>query len=193
MSLRPTKDQYFLEIAYAVRRRSTCVRKDGKGVGCVLINGLGHIVGSGYNGRPSGYEHCNHVVQVKKPADVVVHEDASDYYLVNEYPYACADAFAPPGSKPQGCEAIHAEMNALNQCYDKMWIDTCYVIRSPCVATCLKQLLQTSCRRIVFAEPSSDVDKAKEMWLRNNGRKINPMIPTTRVWDHVPVQDPFNK
>lgn len=185
MSNRPTKDEYFLTIAYAVRARSTCVRRP---VGCVLVNGLGHMVGSGYNGRPAGYEHCNHQLEVRHPADIVVHENAPDFYVTAEYPHACKDAFAPKGSKPAGCEAIHAEVNATLQCYDVLWIDTCYITRSPCVP-CTKMLLNTACRRIVFSEPSSDHDIARELWTRNNSpeaqARLSSLTRKVRVWDQV--------
>lgn len=210
MDFRPSKDDYFMTHAWAAARRTTCVRK---GVGCVLVNGLGHIVGTGRNGRPSGYEHCNDREMVKCESEGSMEDLLKNYRdlgLKTErysttgsgfdfgfwlYPYSCKAALEPPGAKPIGCEAVHAEQNALLQCYDKLWIDTCYVTRSPCSNICVKELLNTSCRRIVFAEPSSDVDIARELWLRNNSRidKLPSLIRKTRVWDHFPLPNPFIK
>lgn len=179
--MRPSKDQYFLKKAWVVSERSTCVRR---AVGCVLVNGLGHDVGSGYNGRPSGFDHCNQDVFNERTG---THIDNAGNKI--SFPYACKDAFLPSGMKPAGCEAVHAEMNAWNQCYDRMWVDTCYITRAPCVP-CVKVLLNTSCRRIVFAELCSVHDLSMELWLRNNGRKLNPLIPQVRVWEHIPYPNP---
>lgn len=178
MDPRPTKDEYFLTLAHAVSARSTCVRRPG---GCVLVNGLGHIVGTGYNGRPAGYPHCNDISNQFRD------DFLSGMRSHQVYPYACRDAFAPSGTKPVGCEAVHAEMNAVLQCYDTLWIDTCYCTSSPCIATCLKALQNTSCRRIVFSRASSDAEIAKEMWLRNNDHlnKLPPHMRKVRVWDHI--------
>lgn len=196
--MRPSKDEYFLKKAWVVSERSTCVRR---AVGCVLVNGLGHDVGSGYNGRPAGYEHCNeestHHYRDPLSREAIFSSLVDDglgpirqgpFDLI-VFPHACKDAFAPSGAKPAGCEAVHAEVNAWNQCYDRMWVDTCYITRAPCVP-CTKMLLNTSCRRIVFAETCSVHDISKELWLRNNGRKLNPLIPQVRVWDHVPFSKP---
>jgi len=66
------------------------------------------------------------------------------------------------------CVATHAEQNALLQCDDVDDIDTCYVTTSPCV-TCVKMLLNTSCRRIIFLEEYNSQDlQSKTMWLSND-------------------------
>lgn len=201
--MRPNKDEYFLKLAWDVSERSTCVRR---AVGCVLVNGLGHNVGSGYNGRPTGFDHCNHTEQTCAMSNVGWDSDFKQLqaqgfgpiqkprslihpFVTEFHPYACKDAFLPSGAKPAGCEAVHAEVNAWNQCYDRMWVDTCYVTRAPCVP-CTKMLLNTSCRRIVFAETCSVAEISQELWLRNNGRKLNPLIPQIREWQHVPFPKP---
>lgn len=52
---RLTKDEYFMDIARTVAKRSTCLDKQ---VGCVLVNSKGIILSTGYNGAPSGMAHC---------------------------------------------------------------------------------------------------------------------------------------
>ena len=54
-----------------------------------------------------------------------------------------------PGTNLDSCLAIHAEQNALLQCHDVYDIDTIYCTDSPCIH-CLKLLMNTGCRRIVF-------------------------------------------
>ncbi len=51
---RITKDEYYLGIALAVSKRSTCLRRH---YGCVIVKD-DIIVATGYNGSPRGEENC---------------------------------------------------------------------------------------------------------------------------------------
>lgn len=128
---RPTKEVYFLEMAKLVSTRGTCARRK---VGCVLVDKLGHVLSTGYNGVASGENHC-----IDTP---------------------CSGASCKSGEGLEKCEAIHAEANALLQCKDVNEIDTAYVTHSPCVH-CVKLLMNTSCRRVLFIEkyPHSDSER----------------------------------
>lgn len=137
---RMNKDEYFANMAQLVSRRATCVRRS---VGCVLVSGRGHVLATGYNGPPSGSDHC-----IDSP---------------------CPGASYPSGSGLERCEAIHAEQNALLQCRDVFQIETAYVTTMPCI-TCAKLLLNTSCQRIVYIEDYPHTE-AKDLWERN-GRII---------------------
>lgn len=146
---RPTRDAWGLGLAAVTAQRSTCCRR---AVGCVLVDDLGHVFATGYNGVAMGQKHCNEMVV--KGTDYGP-EDAyglsAPGRLVNTFPHACPGAAAPSGTMLDACQAIHAEQNALLQCRDVRAIHTCYVTVSPCV-TCVKLLLNTGCRRIVFTE-----------------------------------------
>lgn len=52
--MRISRVQMLMEIAHVAAKRSTCHRKN---VGAVVAKG-GHVVSIGYNGAPSGAEHC---------------------------------------------------------------------------------------------------------------------------------------
>jgi dCMP deaminase len=52
---RLTRDEYFMTIAWAASRRSTCARRS---VGAVVVDQRGRILSTGYNGSPDGYPHC---------------------------------------------------------------------------------------------------------------------------------------
>lgn len=52
---RPSKDQYWMNIAREVGTRATCTRRK---VGAVLVSGSKRIVSTGYNGAPEGLPHC---------------------------------------------------------------------------------------------------------------------------------------
>lgn len=51
---RATWDQYFMDLAYSVAKRSTCPRLS---VGAVIVKDR-HILSTGYNGAVSGATHC---------------------------------------------------------------------------------------------------------------------------------------
>lgn len=120
---RPTRDEWGLSLARLTATRATCHRL---AVGCVLLNVRGQLLSTGYNGRASGLEHCL------------------------DRPEVCPGSDGPRGA-PNGCQAVHAEANALLQARDVYAIHTCYTSLSPC-APCVKLLLNTGCQRIVFGD-----------------------------------------
>lgn len=128
--MRISKDEMWLKVAEVISERSTCKRRS---VGCVLIDGRGYILSTGYNGPAAGKVNC-----ITSP---------------------CEGANLPSGVGLDKCQAVHAEQNALMQCSDIWKIDKCYVNCSPCIH-CLKMLLNTGCQEIVFRDhyPWSDLD-----------------------------------
>jgi len=119
---RPRVDENMLEITRVVALRSTCKRRQ---VGCVLTDSHNHIIATGYNGVAKGQVHC-----LDQP---------------------CPGATSESGTDLDKCLAIHAEANALLQCRFTQEIVTCYVTTFPCIH-CVKLLMNTSCRRIVYIE-----------------------------------------
>ena len=142
---RPSKDEYFMDMALLVSERSTCLRRK---VGAVLINKRKHVLATGYNGVASGQPHCLDI--------------------------PCISANSASGTDLDLCEAVHAEQNALLQCKNVFEIDTCYVTVSPCM-TCTKLLLNTSCQTIVFEEDYVDQkarllwERHDRKWVRIDG------------------------
>lgn len=55
--MRPTWDEYFMDIAFTVAQRSTCDRAH---VGAVLVSDR-RMLTTGYNGAPAGLPHCDEV------------------------------------------------------------------------------------------------------------------------------------
>lgn len=150
--MRPTLDQYLMELAKIAATRTTCIRR---GVGCVLANKRGHVLSIGYNGVARGLPHCN---------------ERDEHHAWGNL---CEGHDLPPG-KDQ-CQAIHAEQNALIQCRDVWEIETAYVTLSPCKA-CLKLLLNTNCQRIVFLQEHTD-PMPKALWL-SAGRQWERLLTT---------------
>jgi dCMP deaminase len=52
--VRPSWDEYFMQIAHDVATRATCLRRQ---VGAVIVRDR-RILLTGYNGAPKGQEHC---------------------------------------------------------------------------------------------------------------------------------------
>lgn len=142
---RPSKNEYFMDMALLVSERSTCLRRK---VGAVLINKRKHVLATGYNGVASGQPHCLDI--------------------------PCIGANSASGTDLDLCEAVHAEQNALLQCRNVFEIDTCYVTVSPCM-TCTKLLLNTSCQTIIFEEDYVDQkarllwERHDRKWVRIDG------------------------
>ena len=159
-----------MEIAVATAQRSTCLRRH---VGCVLLNRRNHVLSTGYNGVASGQPHCNEAAPLPPPPGC-----AEDIGERRHFPHACPGHDAPPGATgtKDECQAIHAEQNALLQCRDVYDINSCYVTLSPCFS-CVKLLLNTSCKHIVFLEEYPD-HRAKERWLKDAPR-------TGRTWSRL--------
>jgi len=145
---RLTISEWAMGLAVQTSKRSTCLRRS---VGCVLLDKHRHVLATGYNGVARGLPHCNH----------------KDPY--GHFPHKCPGSSAASGENLDGCEAIHAEQNALLQCRDVHQINVVYVTTSPCV-TCVKLLLNTSCNEIIYKDEYPHVH-ARELWLR-----------TGRVW-----------
>jgi len=71
------KEVYYMNLAIAVSKRSTCLDKQ---VGAVLVDNYGKIISSGFNGAPSGFIHCtdtNHCHKDNGDACIAVHAEAN--------------------------------------------------------------------------------------------------------------------
>jgi dCMP deaminase len=157
--MRPTREAWAMGVAKLTAQRATCLRR---AVGAVFLNARGHIIATGYNGKPAGLPHCNEVVRVQlKPT--VKHKFAEK----ETTPWACPAASALSGTNLDGCHAVHAEQNALLQCCDVYSIETAYVTTAPCM-TCTKLLLNTSCKEIVYKEDYPQAADAKHLWKSAN-------------------------
>lgn len=141
-SMRPPWERTWLNIALEMAKMSTCVRRH---VGCVLVSERNRQLAAGFNGVPPKWNHCNEG-------------------------FACPGAEAVSGTQLDSCFSAHAETNAIAECKDIWAIHSAYVTCSPCVS-CIKQLMCTSTKRIVFLEEYPQ-PSAKDLWLRHGGEWI---------------------
>lgn len=132
--MRPSIHETFIKVAEVIAERGTCARRK---VGCVLTDVKGRIIATGYNGPARGLAHCTDT--------------------------PCQGANCPSGQGLDKCEAIHAEQNALMQCSNVDQIHACYVTVSPCIH-CVKMLMNTGCKLIVFSEEYAHSKEVKELW-----------------------------
>lgn len=86
MRKRISKDDYYLNIALAVSKRSTCLKRH---YGCVIVNN-DEIIATGYNGAPRGEDNCCDVYK-ECPRKNIEH-NSGNY---------------------SDCSSVHAEQNAM--------------------------------------------------------------------------------
>lgn len=83
---RPTKTEYYLNIAAEVAKRSTCLRRK---YGAIIVKN-DEIISTGYNGSPRGEENCCDVGSCWREKHGIPH-----------------------GEQYEKCVAVHAEQNAI--------------------------------------------------------------------------------
>lgn len=100
--MRPTKREYYLGIAEAVAKRSTCLRRQ---YGAVIVKDDA-IVSTGYNGAARGEPNCCDVGSCWREEHNIPH-----------------------GERYEMCRAVHAEQNAINNADRAALIDsTLYLV-----------------------------------------------------------------
>ena len=132
MDKRPTVDEYFMEIAEVVAKRSTCLRNH---VGAVIVRDK-RILSTGYNGAPRNLEHCLDIGCMREQQNIA------------------------SGTRHEMCRAVHAEQNAIIQsALHGVSIEdaTLYCTHQPCVL-CAKMIINSKIKRVVFANNYPDTE-----------------------------------
>lgn len=137
--IRPTWDEYFMEVCDAIAKRATCDR--GRS-GCVIARDNQLLV-TGYVGSPPGLPHCDDVGhQFKK----TIHED---------------------GKVTQHCvRTIHAEQNAICQAAKRgISLDgaTLYCRMTPCRVCCML-IISCGIKRVVCERRYHAGTESEEMF-----------------------------
>lgn len=145
-SNRISKNEYFMEIASVVSKRSTCIKRK---VGAVLVKDS-HILATGYNGAPSGLRHCT--------AETCVRKNLKS------------------GEKPELCRGVHAEINCIIQAAihgTSIKGDTAlYSTHFPCMS-CLKMIINAGIKKLVYREGYDMENKVKEELIKESNLIIN--------------------
>jgi dCMP deaminase len=122
--MRPSWDDYFMDIANLVKTRSTCLRRQ---VGCVIVKDK-RILCTGYNGAPAGTSHCIDIGCLREKLGI------------------------PSGQRHELCRAVHAEQNAIAQAAMKgisLEGASVYVTDQPC-SLCSKILINSGIKHILY-------------------------------------------
>ncbi|HHX43881.1 MAG TPA: cytidine deaminase [Chloroflexi bacterium] len=128
--MRPTWDEYFVEIARQVATRSTCLRRH---VGAIIVHDK-RILCTGYNGPPRGLRHCDETGCLREQLGI------------------------PSGQRQEICRGLHAEQNAIIQAaLHGVSVEggTVYVTHQPCI-TCAKMIINSGIVRVVCATSYPD-------------------------------------
>lgn len=127
---RPEWDEYFMEIAFLVSKRSTCLRR---AVGAVIVKDH-RVLSTGYNGAPAGIKHCHETGCLREKLNV------------------------PSGQRHELCRGIHAEQNAIIQAaYHGVRIQgaNLYCTNQPC-SICTKMIINAGISTIYYASGYAD-------------------------------------
>ena len=128
--MRPSWDEYFMNITELVAGRSTCLRRK---VGALLVRDK-RIITTGYNGAPANVRHCLEVGCLRDEMGI------------------------PSGERHELCRGLHAEQNAIIQAaLHGVSIDgaTLYCTNMPCII-CSKMLINARIKTIIYKEGYSD-------------------------------------
>lgn len=128
--MRPSWDEYFMEIVHTVKKRSTCCRRQ---VGALIVKNK-KILSTGYNGAPSGLKHCDEVGCLRDKLNI------------------------PSGERHELCRGLHAEQNAIVQAANSgVSIDgaTIYVTNQPCIL-CAKMIINAGIVKVVYGQGYPD-------------------------------------
>jgi dCMP deaminase len=134
--MRPSWDEYFMDIALQVATRSTCLRRH---VGAVIVRDK-RILATGYNGPPRGLPHCDVAGCLREQMGI------------------------PSGQRQEICRGLHAEQNSIIQAaLHGVSIEgsAVYITHQPCI-TCAKMIINSGIVRVICASTYPD-ELARDM------------------------------
>ena len=153
-SLRPTKIEYYLNIAKEVSTRSTCLRRK---YGSILVKD-DVIIATGYNGSPRGTMNCNDLGYCRREQLGVKR-----------------------GEQLQLCRAVHSEQNCIiNASREQMIGSTLYLYGTEVLTNeiikdldscqlCKKLIINSGIEKVIFARPNKqyEIQLVKD-WVLND-------------------------
>ncbi len=154
MDARRSKENYYLDIADAAQKRSTCLRRR---FGAIIVRD-DEIVATGYNGAPRGRKNCTDLGTCARKSRNI-----------------------PAGERYELCRSVHAEANAIISAARRDMLggtlylvgrdaetDAYYPGTTPC-AMCRRQIINAGIRRVVcrVSEDEYTVTDVDE-WIRND-------------------------
>jgi dCMP deaminase len=141
---RPSWEDYFMEIAMLVAKRSTCLRR---AVGAIIVKDK-RVLSTGYNGAPTDVRHCVEVGCLREKLGV------------------------ESGKMHELCRGIHAEQNAIIQAaYHGVSVKNASVFCTnlPC-SICAKMIINAGINKIYYRSGYAD-DLSQDM-LKESGIEL---------------------
>ena len=153
-SLRPTKIEYYLNLAKEVSTRSTCLRRK---YGSILVKD-DVIIATGYNGSPRGTINCNDLGYCRREQLGVKR-----------------------GEQLQLCRAVHSEQNCIINASREQMIGSTLYLYGIEVSTneiikdldscqlCKKLIINSGIEKVIFARPNKqyEIQLVKD-WVLND-------------------------
>lgn len=130
MKGRPGWQEYFIQMAVLVSKRSTCLRRH---VGAVLVKD-NQIISTGYNGAPKHSPHCEVTGCLREKYNV------------------------PSGERHELCRGVHAEQNAIIQAAlngGSTKGTELYCTHHPC-SICAKMIINAEIKRVYVLDAYPD-------------------------------------
>ena len=128
-------EKYFMDIAVLASKRSTCKRR---AVGAIIVKD-NRILATGYNGAPTGMEHCIDIGCLRERLNI------------------------PSGQRHELCRGIHAEQNAIIQaaCYGvSIKGGEIFCTNQPCFI-CAKMIINAQIKAVYYKEGYDDEEAFK--------------------------------
>jgi dCMP deaminase len=141
---RPSWDEYFLEAAGLIAKRSTCLRRT---VGAVIVKDK-RILATGYNGAPAKLPHCEVTGCLREKLGI------------------------KSGERHELCRGLHAEHNAIIQAAlhgTPLKGSVLYLTNQPCII-CAKMIINAGIKEIVIA--GDYPDRMAQEFLKQAGVRV---------------------
>lgn len=153
MKKRPSKDDYYLDIALMIAQRGTCLRRR---FGAVIVKN-DEIISTGYAGAPRGAKNCIDIGQCPRQR-----------------------AGIPRGERYELCRSVHAEANAIISARRQDMIGTTLYLcgqdleqneqiaeAKPC-KMCSRMIINAGIKKIIIRTPDRGKKEMKVAdWLNN--------------------------
>lgn len=159
-------NETFKDVLRILQKNSTCIRKQ---IGTVIVKS-DRIVGTGWNGVPSGFTHCNKIFQIVEQPTIVGNPDLNPepnkYYIHGTE--VTKEHFMYQHHDFSEKQELHSEQNAII-CLAKNGISPegaeMYTTLAPC-SNCAKAILAAGIKKLYYMEEydrsSAGLDLLKE-------------------------------
>jgi dCMP deaminase len=164
LTITPYEYKWLLSCQHLAGIFSTCAKRQ---YFAVILAPNKRVLGTGYNGSPSGYPHCDEIITMRRNSQ----RDNGVTQPVSPCPRMNIGSAA--GSNYDNCISNHAEANAL------LWSDpyerqgATLIVNGPPCFTCTKLIISAGIKRVIgFEDPSYAQTDMVKKFFHDNGVDI---------------------